>query len=153
MRAADDSTPIVAHSVAPLAALSALAGFVLIEIMVVIAVIGLLLSIVLPGYQQYVLNSYRLEASGELLKLASLQQLLLAEQARYTGDLTELGYPTTSYLIGSGRFVISAELTADGYRLIADAAGPQLADTDCVQFKLDQYGIKESTPAPDCWQQ
>lgn len=132
-------------------ALSA-AGFVLIEIMVVIAIIGLLLSIIMPGYQQHVLNSYRLEASGELLKLANQQQLLLAEQARYTADLTELGYPTASYLTGSGRFVISAELTAEGYWLVADVAGPQLADKDCVQFKLDQYGNKKSSPT-QCWPQ
>lgn len=132
---------------------SAEKGFVLIEIMVVIAIIGLLLSIILPGYQQHVLNSYRLEASGELLKLASQQQLLLAEQARYTGDLTELGYPTSSYLTDSGRFAISAELTAEGYRLLAEATGAQLADTNCLQFQLDQYGVKESKPTADCWPQ
>lgn len=126
-------------------------GFVLIEIMVVIAIAGLLLSIVLPGYQQHVLNSYRLEASGELLKLANQQQLLLAEQARYTGDLTELGYPTSSYLSDSGRFVISAQLTAEGYLLLAEATGAQLADVKCIQFLLDQYGVKESKPSPDCW--
>ncbi len=129
------------------------AGFVLIEIMVVIAIIGLLLSILVPGYQQHVLNSYRLEASGELQKLASLQQLLLAEQARYTADFTELGYAQATFLTESGRFVISAELTSDGYRLSAKAIGAQLADVKCTLFKLDQYGIKESSPAPDCWQQ
>jgi len=127
------------------------AGFVLIEVMVVLAIIGLLLSMIVPGYQQHVLNSYRLEASAELQKLASLQQLLLAEQARYTADLTELGFSQTSYLMESGRFVISAELTLDGYRLTAKATGPQLADTPCAEFKLDQYGRKESSPAPDCW--
>ena len=131
---------------------SPLAGFVLIEIMVVIAIIGILVSVVVPGYQQHVLRSYRLEASGELLKIAGLQQMLLAEQARYTADLTELGYPTVSYLTTTGRFVIEAELTADGYLLKAAAIGPQLADISCSQFKLDQYGSKTSSPAPDCWQ-
>lgn len=133
--------------------LAARRGFVLIEMMVVIAIIGLLLSVVLPGYQQYVLNSYRAEASGELLKLANRQQMLFAEQARYTADLTELGYPTSTYLIASGRFVISAALTPDGYRLFADAAGPQQADVNCLQFQLDHDGIKESKPKSDCWTQ
>ncbi|MBU1436257.1 MAG: prepilin-type N-terminal cleavage/methylation domain-containing protein [Gammaproteobacteria bacterium] len=133
------------HRTAPL-------GFALIEIMVVIAIIGLLLSVIVPGYQQHVLNSYRLEASTELRRLANLQLLLLAEQARYTADLTELGYPTASYLLDSGRYTISAALTADGYQLIAEASGPQLADVNCMTFKLDQYGIKASLPAADCWQ-
>jgi type IV pilus assembly protein PilE len=97
------------------------------------------------------LHSNRLEARTELQKLASLQQLLLAEQARYTADLTELGFAQTSYLMESGRFVISAELTPDGYRLTAKATGPQLADIPCAEFKLDQYGRKESLPTPDCW--
>ena len=127
-------------------------GFVLIEVMVVLAIIGLLVSIIVPGYQQHVLNSYRLEAGGELQELAGLQQLLLAEQARYTADLTELGFAQSSYPTQSGRFVISAELTPDGYRLIAKAMGPQLADAACAEFKLDQYGVKESLPAPDCWE-
>lgn len=128
------------------------AGFVLIEILVVIAIIGLLLTLMLPGYQQHVLQSYRLEASAELLKLANQQQLLFAEQARYTEDLAELGYPQTSYLTDSGRYLISAELTDDGFRVFADVAGAQQADSDCQQFQLAHTGIKTSEPQADCWQ-
>ncbi|MFN6969690.1 MAG: type IV pilin protein [Rheinheimera sp.] len=127
-------------------------GFVLIEVMVVIAIIGILISVIVPSYQQHVLNSYRLEARGELLKIASLQQMLFAEQVRYTADLSELGYDSGSYLMASGRFVVAAQLTADGYLLTADATGVQLKDVHCIQFTLDQYGNKESLPSSDCWQ-
>ena len=57
-------------------------GFVVIEVMVVVAILGIILSIAVPGYQQHVLSSYRREASSELLKIANMQQLLLAEQYR-----------------------------------------------------------------------
>jgi len=131
--------------------LGTITGFVLIEVMVVMAIIGILLSVMVPGYQQHVLKSYRLEARSELQRLASLQQLLLAEQSRYTADLTELGYTQASYLMESGRFVIAAEITADGYKLTAKAVGPQLADSPCAVLTLDQYGRKDSLPAADCW--
>ena len=65
---------------------SPLAGFVLIEIMVVIAIIGILVSVVVPGYQQHVLRSYRLEASGELLKIAGLQQQIGGLQRQYASQ-------------------------------------------------------------------
>ncbi len=72
-------------------------GFVLIEMVLVLGLIAVLLSVLLPGYQQYVWQSHRREASQELLKLANLQQLLFAEQSRYSDDLTEFGFSDSEY--------------------------------------------------------
>lgn len=128
-------------------------GFVLIEIMVVVALIGIILSVAIPGYQQHVLSSYRREACAELLKVANMQQLLLAEQYRYSADLTEFGFSDSSYLTESGRFRISALLTSQGYQLSATATGVQQQDKDCLLFRLDQYGVKSSQPETTCWLQ
>ena len=127
-------------------------GFVLIEIMVVVAIIGIILSIAVPGYQQHVLNSYRREASSELLKVANMQQLLLAEQYRYTADLTEFGFSASSYITPSARFKIEAVLTTKGYLLSAVAIGAQQKDKECLLFRLDQFGVKSSQPESSCWQ-
>ena len=54
-------------------------GFLLIDIMVVLAIIGILAALIVPSYQRYVLESYRLEASSELLRLSGLQSNMLAE--------------------------------------------------------------------------
>lgn len=128
-------------------------GFVLIEIMVVVALIGIILSVAIPGYQQHVLSSYRREACAELLKVANMQQLLLAEQYRYSADLTEFGFSDSSYLTESGRFRITALLTSQGYQLSATATGVQQQDKDCLLFRLDQYGAKSSQPETTCWLQ
>lgn len=127
-------------------------GFVLIEVMVVVAIIGIILSIVVPGYQQHVLTSYRREASSELLKIANLQQLLLAEQYRYTADLTEFGFSASSYVTSSARFKIESVLTSKGYLLTAQAIGAQQKDKECLLFRLDQFGVKSSQPDNFCWQ-
>lgn len=126
-------------------------GFVLIEMMVVAGIIGVLLSVLLPSYQHYVLQSYRREAAQELMKLANLQQLLFAEQRRYSDDLTELGFAGRHYLLASGRFRISARLTVNGYQLTAEAQDMQRKDTDCLELMLDHFGQQRSLPATDCW--
>ena len=65
-------------------------GFVLIELMVVVALFGILLAAWVPGYHQQVLSSYRLEATQELLRLAVLQQQFHLEQRQYTAALSDL---------------------------------------------------------------
>ena len=132
--------------------LKVVSGFVLIEIMVVVAIIGIILSVAVPGYQQHVLSSYRREASSELLKIANMQQLLLAEQYRYTADLTEFGFSASSYVTDSARFKIEAMLTSQGYLLTATAIGAQQKDKACLLSRLDQFGVKSSQPDSDCWQ-
>jgi type IV pilus assembly protein PilE len=126
-------------------------AFVLIEMMVVVALFGILLAMVVPGYQQQLLNSYRLEATQELVRLSVLQQQFYLEQQRYTADLSLLPAPDDSYLTASGRFRISAMLDPQGFVLQAEAVGPQRKDVSCQWFRLDQSGQKLSSPEPDCW--
>lgn len=127
-------------------------AFMLIELMVVLAMLGVLLAALIPGYQQQVFRSYRLEAMQELQRLAILQQQYYIEQQRYTAELSLLAAPDDSYLSASGRFRIAAILAPEGYTLIAEAVGPQLQDDGCQWFRLDQAGRRSSSPQADCWQ-
>ncbi len=126
-------------------------AFVLVEMMVVVALLGILLAMIVPGYQQQVLNSYRFEATQELLRLAVLQQQYYLEQQHYTAALSSLAAPDDSYLTASGRYKISAVAAAQGFILQAEAVGPQRKDVACQWFRLDQTGQKLSSPTADCW--
>ena len=128
-------------------------GFLLIDIMVVLAIIGILAALIVPSYQRYVLESYRLEASSELLRLSGLQSNMLAEHGRFSNDFRELGNADTDGLTGSGRYKLQVHLTQDGYQLLADAIGPQQHDVECRRFMLDHTGLKESQPTQRCWAQ
>jgi type IV pilus assembly protein PilE len=126
-------------------------GLGLIELLVVLAIMGILASIVLPGYQDHVLKSYRAEAMQALLKVAGLQEMLLVDQQRYSEDLTELGFAAPQFLTESGRYRVTAEVTEQGYQLKALAQQAQTEDKSCQVFLLNSYGQKSSEPSSACW--
>ena len=130
---------------------SRLQGVGLIELLAVLAILGILASVVLPGYQEHVLKSYRAEAMQALLKVAGLQEMLLVDQQRYSADLTELGFASQQFLTESGRYKISAVITEQGYQLRAQAQQAQVADKSCQVFLLNNYGQKGSEPSSVCW--
>lgn len=126
-------------------------GMGLIELLVVLAIIGILTSVVLPEYRLYLLKSYRAEAMQTLLTVAGLQEMLFVDQRRYSDDLTELGFSEAQFLTESGRYKISVELTEHGYQLIAQVQQAQIQDTNCQLFLLNSYDQKSSEPDPACW--
>lgn len=128
-------------------------GFTLIELMVAIAVVGILSAIAYPAYQQYVLKTYRAEASKLLLTAANIQERQLADYGSYTDNLELLGVAANGHTV-SGRYKLQINL-ADGasFDLIASAQGAQSADKDCLVFTLDHTGQRNGNvpSALSCW--
>ena len=74
-------------------------GFTLVELMIVIAIIGILVSVVMPSYRNYVLESQRSDTQGKLLQMLELQERFYLNNFTYTTSLTTLGYPTDPHII------------------------------------------------------
>lgn len=55
-------------------------GFSLIELMIVAAIIGILLAVAIPGYQQYILSAKQAAAKSVLLDIAQKQPQFLADR-------------------------------------------------------------------------
>ncbi|MNQ81073.1 Fimbrial protein precursor [compost metagenome] len=61
-------------------------GFSLIELMIVIGIIGVLVAIALPNYDQYRIKANRADAQAFLMEAAQMQQRFLMDSRAYVAD-------------------------------------------------------------------
>lgn len=97
-------------------------GFTLIELMITVAIIGILAAIAIPSYQDSVRKSRRADAQGALLSLANAMERHFTETNTYAGAA---GSDTTPTDTGAPRASIysTPSSTAVYYGLSITAAG------------------------------
>lgn len=97
-------------------------GFTLVELMVVVAIIGILAGIAYPSYQDSVTKSRRVDAQGVLMGFANAMERYFTENNTYLGAAGTAGTPANT---GSPR-IFSTQSPIDGstvyYNLIIQAA-------------------------------
>jgi type IV pilus assembly protein PilE len=130
------------------------AGFTLIELMVVIAIVGIISAIAFPSYDSYMKKSRRADAKVALSTMADRQERFYLQNNTYSADVDDVGGAATK----EGFYTLSITAAGvNGFQLAAEAIGQQLNDTDCPNLYLSSTGARESGAAPgggdanNCW--
>lgn len=136
-------------------------GFTLVELLIVIAIMGVLMSIALPAYQNSVLRSARADAKTELLQVASDQERYFSNLNTYVTDATPLNTPVVAdrnRTTQNGLYSISVAACGGGaitncFVATATAQGDQTADS-CTTLTITNTGLRGATgdTVEECWQ-
>lgn len=130
-------------------------GFTLIELMITVAIVGILAAVAYPSYTDFVHRSNRTEGQRELLRLANVEEQGFIEFRSYTDDMTDLNMDADPYITESGNYSIDAVIANGGttFILTATAKNAQLKDTACLILTINEVGQKNLGGNAGCWEQ
>jgi type IV pilus assembly protein PilE len=125
-------------------------GFTLIEIMIVIAIIGIIITIGYPSLTEYVKKGRRAEVAGLLSEQAQILERFYSRTSLYTG--------ATGLSAGNDYYTITPTLADQTFLLTATRkAGSAMAGDKCGDFTLTNTGVRSMVNATsglttkDCW--
>jgi len=117
-------------------------GVTLIELMIVIAIVGIIAAVAIPSYQSQLRDSRRQNGMKVLLQLKMQQEEFRLTNNSYA-TAAQLSLPANDFYT----FTVSV-VSATTYTLTATAKGSQISDTGCTMVSLDQSMNKSPEP---CW--
>ena len=131
-------------------------GFTLLELVITVAIVGILAAIALPSFKNQIQKSRRSDAKSALVGAAGQMERYLTERGTYAtatlGSGSGAVYPSTTQ---NGYYTLTlANLTASTYTLRAAPSGAQVGDP-CGTMTYNEQGVKGvsggSLSTTDCW--
>jgi len=115
-------------------------GFTLIELIIAVAILGILTAVALPSFLDSMRKGRRAEAFSAISALQQAQERWRGNNAAYTSTLADLNVAATT--TPGGYYAISvANATATGYVVTADgSSSSQASDGNCGKLSVQVNG-------------
>jgi len=134
-------------------------GFTLIELMITVAIIGILAAIAYPSYIDQVRKSKRSDARSVLLEASNRQERYYTTQYEYADSMTKLGYAASPLITENEAYSVAVDnADAGGFQISAKAATSGQKKDACTTLTINQLGEKSANntkPTSDisktCW--
>lgn len=117
-------------------------GFTLIELMITVAIVGILAAIAYPSYTSYIKKGVRRSAQAQMLDLANREQQFLLANRVYVpyGTITGSGYVLPADIAGKyAPDITVGASTVPAYTITFRATGSQESDGDLI---FNSEGVK-----------
>lgn len=126
-------------------------GFTLIELMITVAIIGILTAVALPAYNNYVTRGRLADASTGLSTIRAQMERHYQDNRTYAtvGTFVTPCASTNAATRTFGGFVITCDATPDAqsFRLKATGTGPVSA----FAYTINQLDVRATTALPAGW--
>lgn len=134
-------------------------GFTLIELMITVAIVGILAAIAFPSYQAYILRGQRSEGRAMLLDAAARQERFYSDCNKYAdtiGGANNCGADTLRITNTSenGWYTLTMAYVGGDNQTFTLTTTPTMPDTDCGNLTLTNAalrGISGNGSVNTCW--
>jgi type IV pilus assembly protein PilE len=125
-------------------------GFTIIELMIAVAIVGILAAVAFPSYQQYVIRGKFAEATATLAGTRVKLEQYYQDNRTYAGYATVCVAGAVKVALPAGQhFDYACSIAADGQTYTLFAIGK--AATAGFEFSIDQSNTRRTTAVPTGW--